>query len=79
MRTRPDGEEEGLATLGPGQVFGEIGIPTEARRNASVRAKTNARVLALGWNDFKELVEASEPTAKDFAEIMKNRLTETEA
>lgn len=67
------GEDVELAQLGPGEMFGEIGILTETRRSADVRANTNVTVLALGWDDFKSLVHKSDPTAEDFMQIVEQR------
>lgn len=74
---RPDGSEVLLSTLEPGEFFGEIGLLTEARRTASVRARTEMILLSLDWEAFREMVEASEPTAADLAEIVRARLAAT--
>jgi CRP-like cAMP-binding protein len=40
-----------VATLGPGDVFGEAGVLTKGVRNATVRAKTPMRLITLtGWD-----------------------------
>jgi len=67
------GEEMELARLGAGEVFGEMGILTETRRSADVRANTAVSLFALDWEDFKELIERSDPTAKDFMDIVAQR------
>ena len=44
-----DGEV--VATLGPGDVFGEIGVLSKGMRNATVRATTPMRLITLtGWD-----------------------------
>jgi CRP-like cAMP-binding protein len=44
-----DGEV--VATLGPGDVFGEIGVLRKGMRNATVRATTPMRLITLtGWD-----------------------------
>jgi CRP-like cAMP-binding protein len=60
-------------TLRRGEVFGEIGILEETRRTADVRARSDAEVLALDWRDFKDLLDASDPTARDFMQIVERR------
>src|SRR5262245_31402333 len=58
---------------GPVAVFGEIGILEETRRTADVRARSDVEVLALDWRDFKDLLDASDPTARDFMRIVEQR------
>jgi CRP/FNR family transcriptional regulator, cyclic AMP receptor protein len=42
---------EVVATLGPGDVFGEIGVVRKGLRNATVRATTPMRLITLtGWD-----------------------------
>ncbi len=72
-RTRDGGEVE-LARLGKGDVFGEMGILTGNRRTADVRADTNVAAYALDWDDFKAVIDMSEPTAKDFMQIVEQRI-----
>jgi peroxiredoxin 2/4 len=68
-----NGDEVELARLGPGDVFGEMGILTETRRSADVRADTSVSLFALEFEDFKELIEQSDPTAKDYMAIVEQR------
>jgi len=73
VQHRVEGTDVLVATLHRGEVFGEIGILEEARRTADVRARTNVEVLALDWRDFKDLLDASDPTARDFMQIVEQR------
>jgi peroxiredoxin (alkyl hydroperoxide reductase subunit C) len=68
-----NGDEVELARLGPGEVFGEMGILTETRRSADVRANTAVSLFALDWQDFKDLIERSDPTARDYMQIVEQR------
>jgi CRP-like cAMP-binding protein len=77
IRRRRDGQEKILAVLHPGDYFGEIGLLTEARRNASIRAKTDVELLGMSWDDFRRVIESSEASRKDFADIMRERLAQT--
>jgi len=77
VRRQRDGREKILALLHPGDYFGEIGLLTEARRNASIRAKTDVELLAMNWDDFRRVIESSEASRKDFADIMRERLAPT--
>ena len=73
-RRTAEGEEIELATLGPGQFFGEVGILAETRRTATVRAIGDVELLALSWKEFQETLERSDQTERDFSEIAQERL-----
>jgi CRP-like cAMP-binding protein len=49
---------EQLRTMGPGEVFGEIGLLRGIPRTATVTAATDGALLALDGADFLELVNA---------------------
>ena len=44
-----------VADLGPGDVFGEIGVLTDAQRNATVTASSEVRLLTLNHWDLDKL------------------------
>lgn len=67
-RAASDGSEEHLATLGPGQHFGEVAVFNDKRRTATVRARSRVRLLSLGGSEALSLSEAMEP----FGEQMKS-------
>jgi peroxiredoxin (alkyl hydroperoxide reductase subunit C) len=75
-RRTSEGEEIELATLGPGQFFGEVGILAETRRTATVRAVDDVVLLALSWREFQETLERSDRAERDFAEIVQERLAQ---
>jgi lipoyl-dependent peroxiredoxin subunit C len=68
-----DGKETIVATLGPNNHFGEIGLLTGRPRNATIRAKTELELLTLNWDDFKKMADLSIASREYFAEIMKAR------
>ena len=53
-----DGQEQELRVMGPGEVFGQIGLLTAGRRTANVTAEGNGQLYALDRSDFLELVGA---------------------
>ncbi|HEU5324293.1 MAG TPA: MFS transporter [Candidatus Limnocylindria bacterium] len=53
-----DGKQVELRTLGPGDVFGEVGLLNRSPRTATVTALTDGRLLALDGEDFLELVSS---------------------
>jgi CRP-like cAMP-binding protein len=73
MRHTAEGADVHLATLGRGEIFGEIGLLEETRRTADVRAHSDVEVLALDWRDFKDLLDGSDPTAQGFMHIVEQR------
>jgi alkyl hydroperoxide reductase subunit AhpC len=72
-RTSEGGQIE-LATLGPGQFFGEVGLLAETRRTATVRAIGDVELLALSWHEFQQTLERSDQSKRDFSEIVQERL-----
>nr|MBA3779017.1 MFS transporter [Chloroflexota bacterium] len=53
-----EGTEVPLRVMGPGEVFGEIGLLTGGVRTARVSAETQGRLWALDRDQFLELVSA---------------------
>ena len=51
-RTAPDGRENLLALLGPGQMFGELSLFDPGPRSATVTAVTDTTLLGLGHADL---------------------------
>lgn len=45
-----------VATLGPGEFFGEMGVTTDAERNAHVTTRTRTSLAKLMAWDYKEMV-----------------------
>ena len=50
--------DEWLATIEPGSLSGEYGLFHRAERTASIRAKNDARVLALDYQRFQRFLLA---------------------
>jgi peroxiredoxin 2/4 len=73
-RRTPEGDEIELATLGPGQFFGEVGLLAETRRTATVRAIADVDLLVLSWREFQETLERSDRAERTFSEIVQERL-----
>jgi CRP/FNR family transcriptional regulator, cyclic AMP receptor protein len=64
-REHPDGRAIALATLGPGDIFGELAMLDGEARSASVEALSDCELLALPASDVRQLLRgSSEITAK---------------
>jgi CRP/FNR family transcriptional regulator, cyclic AMP receptor protein len=63
-----------VATLGPGDLFGEISLLDQAPRTASVIADSDMRVIVFVRSEFVRLVEASPKIALKLLAAMAVRL-----
>jgi MFS family permease len=59
------GDGRVIATLGPGQGFGEVALLHQGRRTAAVRATCQLRLQALGSEHFLAVVLGFPPSASD--------------
>jgi CRP-like cAMP-binding protein len=64
---------EHVADLGPGDFLGEIGIVTQAPRNASVVARSPMRVLVMSEQDFRGIARAFPAVAERIREAVRER------
>jgi CRP-like cAMP-binding protein len=48
-----------VATLGPGDHFGELALVSESERTATVTARTHVRCLEIPFWDFREFAHAN--------------------
>ncbi|MBM66813.1 MAG: cyclic nucleotide-binding protein [Myxococcales bacterium] len=65
IRRGEDGTETAIATLGPGEHFGEIAVLNNVRRTASVRARSAVELLRIGQEQANLLTS----TYQGFGEI----------
>lgn len=63
-----------IATLGPGNYFGELALIRETPRTATVVAKEPTTCLALARWDFKGIVVANPSIAISLLETVANRI-----
>ena len=62
-----------VATLGPGDVFGEAGVLSKSVRNADVRASTPMRLITLtGW-DLRKLRKRFPPLEQRLNDLAASR------
>ncbi len=62
-----------LATLGPGDFFGEIALLEDERRTATVIASTPVRVAVMGAREFDSIVEQMPTVAARLDAVMRER------
>lgn len=63
-----------VATLGPGDFFGEMGILTNQRRNARILAKSRCRLAwIMGW-DFEAMTEEFPVIAERIQAVVDERM-----
>jgi len=65
-----------LATLGPGDFFGEIGLILDAPRNATVTADADLICYALSAWDFRSFVDEHPAVEAALARTLESRLTQ---
>jgi branched-chain amino acid transport system substrate-binding protein len=68
------GEIHRVASLGPGECFGEMSLLTGAPRSMSVQAQTDLRVLSLKKDRFNRLLRTHGALAVYFAGLLSSRL-----
>lgn len=63
LQRDPSGVQRNLATLGEGEVLGEIALLLDLPRTATVRAKTDMRVFTMDRATFQGMVDDGDPAA----------------
>ncbi len=70
----PNGTEQCLATLGPGEYFGEIALLRQKTRSATVRCTKALDLLALPQGQFQALITNLPDLRKSFEGVMARRM-----
>lgn len=73
------GSSEKLATLSPGDFFGEMGLMTGAPRSATVVALTDVECYKLDRETFKATIQNRPEIAQDISIVLARRKVELEA
>ncbi len=76
-REHSDGRAIALATLGPGELFGELAMLDGGTRSASVEALSDVELLALSAADMKGLFERNAEITTKLVVALTKRLRET--
>src|SRR5919201_5911525 len=76
-REHSDGRAIALATLGPGDIFGELAMLDGQARSASVETLSDCSLLALGAADFRRLLGEHSQISVKLVAALTRRLRET--
>ncbi|NYI05604.1 Crp/Fnr family transcriptional regulator [Allostreptomyces psammosilenae] len=76
-RTSPDGRENMLAVLGPGEMFGELSLFDPGPRTATATALTETKLLALSNSDLQPWLNARPEVATALLRAIARRLRRT--
>jgi CRP/FNR family transcriptional regulator, cyclic AMP receptor protein len=68
-----------LATLGPGDFFGELALLERSPRTATVQAATDMRVMVLGRREILDIVEREPSLARRMLEVLASRVRANES
>lgn len=70
----PDGDVE----IGPGEFFGELALLDQAPRMATVKAKSDMKLLVLSNQEFSSALDAVPTLARSVMKTLAHRLREAE-
>ena len=76
-REHPDGRAIALATLGPGDIFGELAMLDGEARSASVESLSDCELLALPAGDVRALLRGSAEITVKLVIALTRRLRES--
>ncbi|WP_242659193.1 Crp/Fnr family transcriptional regulator [Thermostaphylospora chromogena] len=76
-RTAPDGRENLLSVLGPGEMFGELSLFDPRPRTATATGLTDARLAGLGHDDLRPWLTGRPEVALHLLRALAQRLRRT--
>ncbi|HET6963185.1 MAG TPA: cyclic nucleotide-binding domain-containing protein [Acidimicrobiales bacterium] len=68
-----------IASIGPGQYFGELSLLSRLPRNSTITADTDMSLLVLGQRELSALIEDVPSIAHKMLEAMAKRLSESDS
>jgi CRP-like cAMP-binding protein len=78
-RLSPEGKRLVVATIGPGTVFGEMGIIGQGMQNSFAEAIEDCILCAMNRHDVERLILSKPTVALHFMQVMASRLSKAEA
>ncbi len=76
-RTAPDGRENILAVLGPGEMLGELSLFDPGARTATATAVTDTMLVGLGHDDLRPWLTGRPAVAEELLRALARRLRRT--
>ena len=76
-RTAPDGRENLLAVLGPGEIFGEMALFNPAPRTASATAVSATRLAGLRHDNLRKVIQSTPEVSMQLLRALAQRLSKT--
>jgi CRP/FNR family transcriptional regulator, cyclic AMP receptor protein len=76
-RTAPDGRENLLAVLGPGDLLGELAVFDGTARTATASALVDAELVRLAYADFQTYLATRPAVAVELLRVLAERLRQT--
>jgi small-conductance mechanosensitive channel len=73
------GQRTAVGTLGPGSVFGEMGMMTGAPRGATVTARTDVDAYRLDKDGFAQIIQARPDLAREMSRVLAARAADLRA
>jgi uncharacterized integral membrane protein len=73
VREEPEGKEQVLRRMGPGEYFGEMALIRHVPRTATVRAVTTVNTVALSQADFLDLYTYLPDLHRSIEQVMQQR------
>ena len=70
----PQDSEQPPVALGPGRFYGEMAILRDEPRSGTLRARTDATILTMERDEFRDMVAQSLGTTADFNQLVTSRL-----
>ncbi|MCE9582720.1 MAG: cyclic nucleotide-binding domain-containing protein [Planctomycetes bacterium] len=74
VNVEPDGTQRIIATIGPGQCFGEMSLLTGDVASATVRAASKISALVLPRGDFERMLDHNPQLNRHFNRLLAERL-----
>jgi putative peptide zinc metalloprotease protein len=71
--TKSNGDKESIAELAAGELFGEMALITNNKRNATVKTLTACKLLVLKQNEFLQLVKQTSSTSSVLTSMLMDR------